>query len=241
MVALSLDLALSVFGQPKKYKQAVTNQPAMRNGRRRGLSFNTGHRTDSSHIQRPKWLSSGDIRRSRRCNQPSKTRTQPACMFISLASVPHFLICISSQRLGANISTSVSLAQLILVDSSTKPGRQFIRDWGQDNNKAVLEFGWARKSIEAGRALLQADNWGGCKAIDDGTPSDDDDVDSTEGQRTKKPVRSKSVHHIPSCRASSLIILFKKSIANTETNTNRSSIFVASPWPKCPGVFSVSR
>jgi hypothetical protein len=59
-------------------------------------------------------------------------------------------------------------AHIILVDSTTDAGTQFIRDWGTDPAKFVLEYPWARKSIEAGRALLQNDNWGDCVARDDG-------------------------------------------------------------------------
>lgn len=59
-------------------------------------------------------------------------------------------------------------AHVILVDSTTDPGIQFIRDWGTDPAKFVLEYSWARKCVEAGRPLLQNDNWGDCVARDDG-------------------------------------------------------------------------
>ena len=105
-------------------------------------------------------------------------------------------IPLDNQKLGAHICTSVGLAQLILVDPATKPGRQFIRDWGQDVNKVVLEYIWARKSIEAGRALLLHDDWGGCKALDDGIHTDDDDDNVEVQQPRKKPSKSKLVHYL---------------------------------------------
>lgn len=57
-----------------------------------------------------------------------------------------------------------------MVDANTDPGRQFIRDWGTDPIKVVLEYTWVNKSVEAGRALLYNDIWGGCIALDDGEP-----------------------------------------------------------------------
>ena len=61
---------------------------------------------------------------------------------------------------------SVAQARVILVDSTTEPGCQFILDWSKDADKVVLEDKWVGLSIAAGRALLKVDEWGGCLADD---------------------------------------------------------------------------
>ena len=61
-------------------------------------------------------------------------------------------------------------AQIILVDSDSWQGKEFIREWGNDQNKVVLSHTWVIKSIEAAKPLLERDNWGGCKTYDDGLP-----------------------------------------------------------------------
>ena len=83
-----------------------------------------------------------------------------------------------SQRHGASICTSPADAHIILVDSSTDPGLQFIRDWSGDADKVILEYSWAFKCITAGRPLLRDDNFADCIAVDDGRAyemNDDDD------------------------------------------------------------------
>lgn len=69
-----------------------------------------------------------------------------------------------------------------MVDSKTNPGVQFIRDWGSDPAKFVLEYTWAAESIKSERALLQNDNWGGLIAEDDGREIGKDD----EGESISK-------------------------------------------------------
>lgn len=61
-------------------------------------------------------------------------------------------------------------ADIILVDSSTVSGRRLIRLWGHDPSKVVLEHTWIRTSVDAGRPLLEADNYGGTLTVDDGQP-----------------------------------------------------------------------
>ncbi|KAG1899288.1 uncharacterized protein F5891DRAFT_954301, partial [Suillus fuscotomentosus] len=61
-------------------------------------------------------------------------------------------------------------ADIILVDSSQLDGKRLIRTWHQTPGKAVLEFQWLRKSIEARKPLLEADGWGGTETLDDGKP-----------------------------------------------------------------------
>jgi len=73
---------------------------------------------------------------------------------------------------GAELLSDASNSQIMLVDPVSRQGRQFIRDWGKDNNKAVLDFAWVKKCLEAGRPLLVEDRWGDCLALDDGRPID---------------------------------------------------------------------
>ncbi|KAG2072585.1 hypothetical protein BDR04DRAFT_1096181 [Suillus decipiens] len=61
-------------------------------------------------------------------------------------------------------------ADIILVDSSQLDGKRLIRTWHQTPGKAVLEFQWLRKSIEARKPLLEVDGWGGTQTLDDGKP-----------------------------------------------------------------------
>ncbi|KAG2154783.1 hypothetical protein DEU56DRAFT_725823 [Suillus clintonianus] len=61
-------------------------------------------------------------------------------------------------------------ADIILVDSPQLDGKRLIRTWHQTPGKAVLEFQWLRKSIEARKPLLEADAWGGAQTLDDGKP-----------------------------------------------------------------------
>lgn len=61
-------------------------------------------------------------------------------------------------------------ADIILVDSSQLDGKRLIRTWHQTPGKAVLEFQWLRKSMEARKPLLEVDGWGGTQTLDDGKP-----------------------------------------------------------------------
>ncbi|KAG1864264.1 hypothetical protein DFJ58DRAFT_656120 [Suillus subalutaceus] len=61
-------------------------------------------------------------------------------------------------------------ADIILVDSSQLDGKRLVRTWHQTPGKAVLEFQWLRKSIEARKPLLEVDGWGGTQTSDDGKP-----------------------------------------------------------------------
>ncbi|KIM75432.1 hypothetical protein PILCRDRAFT_827355 [Piloderma croceum F 1598] len=93
----------------------------------------------------------------------------PIPVFVEASSIRNRPKLIRSLRnSGALICHGPAEAHIILVDSTTDPGIQFIRDWGTDPAKFVLESSWARKCIEAGRVLLQNDNWGDSVARDDG-------------------------------------------------------------------------
>ncbi|KAF5385227.1 hypothetical protein D9615_001472 [Tricholomella constricta] len=74
------------------------------------------------------------------------------------------------KKAGAIVCSDPKAAQVILVDSSSPQGKLFIRDWGKDANKAVLEYSWANRSIAVGRILDRDEQWGGFLAVDDGLP-----------------------------------------------------------------------
>jgi hypothetical protein len=83
-------------------------------------------------------------------------------------------------------------AAIVLVDSTTESGKRLIRTWGHDASKVVLEHTWVRASIDVGRPLLEADNWGGAMTIDDGKPVtidgvvvDEDELEEVEALVTK--------------------------------------------------------
>jgi hypothetical protein len=90
------------------------------------------------------------------------------------------------QKHDANICTDPKNAQIILVDASSWQGKEFIREWGQDQNKVVLSYAWVTASENAGRPLLADDDWGACLTKDDGLPilkptgmSDDKEIGTT--------------------------------------------------------------
>ena len=71
----------------------------------------------------------------------------------------------------------------MLVDPYTRQGRLFIDDWGQDNDRTVLNSVWVKRSIAAGRPLLEDDQWGDCWPQEGAIPptngeGDDDILDS---------------------------------------------------------------
>ncbi|KZT30653.1 hypothetical protein NEOLEDRAFT_1144236 [Neolentinus lepideus HHB14362 ss-1] len=91
---------------------------------------------------------------------------QPICVFVEASGVQSRPKLIRSLRnAGATICHTPGDAQVILVDSSTLEGVQFVREWNSDPGKVVLESTWAGKCVRAGRLLWAADNWGGCACI----------------------------------------------------------------------------
>ncbi|OAX44234.1 hypothetical protein K503DRAFT_852800 [Rhizopogon vinicolor AM-OR11-026] len=59
-------------------------------------------------------------------------------------------------------------ADIVLVDSSQIDGKRLIRTWHHTPGKAVLEFQWLRRSIEARKPLLGDDDWADAQTVDDG-------------------------------------------------------------------------
>ncbi|KAJ7596959.1 hypothetical protein C8J56DRAFT_302338 [Mycena floridula] len=74
------------------------------------------------------------------------------------------------EALGGTIAKDPADARYIVVNAQSYSGRQFIRDWGQDGDKTVLESSWVGCSQRAGHLLHDDENWGGCLALDDGLP-----------------------------------------------------------------------
>jgi hypothetical protein len=74
-------------------------------------------------------------------------------------------------------------ADLILVNPSSDSGRQFIRDWGQDQNKVVLDTAWVKHCIDTGRLFLAEEGYGGFRTLDDGLPIGQGDEDDSEEQK----------------------------------------------------------
>ncbi|KAF9457456.1 hypothetical protein BDZ94DRAFT_1326278 [Collybia nuda] len=81
------------------------------------------------------------------------------------------------RKAGATVCADPKQAQVILVDSDSIQGKLFIRDWGKDDNKVVLEHSWVRKSIAAQKILGEVDQWGGCLTQDDGLPIVKDELE----------------------------------------------------------------
>lgn len=53
------------------------------------------------------------------------------------------------------------------MDLETEAGKQFVHDWGSEQGKVVLNWRWAPKVIELGRALLASEDWGGFRVMPD--------------------------------------------------------------------------
>ncbi|KIM48258.1 hypothetical protein M413DRAFT_62764 [Hebeloma cylindrosporum] len=85
---------------------------------------------------------------------------------------------------GASICTDPKSAEIILVDPESTQGRDFIRNWGSDENKVVLDYVWVKRCIEAEKAFLKDDQWGGCLTHDDGLPIEMD----SESDIAKSPL-----------------------------------------------------
>ncbi|KAG0708804.1 hypothetical protein DFH29DRAFT_889085 [Suillus ampliporus] len=91
-------------------------------------------------------------------------------------------------------------ADIILVDSSQLDGKRLIRTWHQTTGKAVLEFKWLRKSIEARKPLLEVDGWGGAQTFDDGEPIVIDDIPADGEEAEVEQLISKSKSPLPTPR-----------------------------------------
>ena len=120
-------------------------------------------------------------------HRPKLVRTLKVCCL-------HIAITVKGgsrvQKTGAEICNDPKQAQVILVDSRSFEGRNFIRDWGSDVNKVVLEHSWVAKSLEAGRALREDEQWGDCLTQDDGLALDPDGNFDDEVDFTNKSVKS---------------------------------------------------
>ncbi|KAL0951270.1 hypothetical protein HGRIS_007984 [Hohenbuehelia grisea] len=93
------------------------------------------------------------------------------CVFVDAGLQRRPALVRSLAKAGAEIKFSANDARFILTDPATDSGRTYIREWG--DNTIVLEARWASKCIQAGRLLLEPDNWGGCLAQDDGLNGDE--------------------------------------------------------------------
>ncbi|KAG6885588.1 hypothetical protein C0993_012590 [Termitomyces sp. T159_Od127] len=74
------------------------------------------------------------------------------------------------KRAGALICSDPKQANVILVDATSDTGREFIRDWGGDTDKVVLQHTWVSACLAASKVLAKDDEWGGCLTFDDGLP-----------------------------------------------------------------------
>jgi hypothetical protein len=69
------------------------------------------------------------------------------------------------QASGADICHNPSSASIILINSETESGRKFVHDWSADSHKTVLNYGWIQACLRTGRALLEAEDWGGYRVL----------------------------------------------------------------------------
>ncbi|KAF8971379.1 hypothetical protein BDZ97DRAFT_1913867 [Flammula alnicola] len=86
---------------------------------------------------------------------------------------------------GATICHDPKSAQVILINPESNQGRLFVRDWGNDTDKVVLDSVWVKKCVEAEKALLEDDHYGACLMHDDGLPIEGDDDQESEEELSK--------------------------------------------------------
>ncbi|KAG9008500.1 hypothetical protein FRB90_008842 [Tulasnella sp. 427] len=65
------------------------------------------------------------------------------------------------QNHGADVSSYLQHALVILVDPPTTGGQLLIQEFANDQTRAILDFGWVKDCIRQGRCLGPAENWGG--------------------------------------------------------------------------------
>ena len=95
------------------------------------------------------------------------------------------------QTSGADICHSPAHASIILINSDTESGLKFVHDWSADTHKTVLNYSWIQACLRFGRALLEADDWGGfrvlhtreCMYSDDDDEMEDDTPVALKGRR----------------------------------------------------------
>ncbi|KAG6842260.1 hypothetical protein C0991_000230 [Blastosporella zonata] len=86
------------------------------------------------------------------------------------------------KKAGAVICSDPKQANVILVDATSDTGKEFIREWGNDTDKVVLQHTWVDACIAASKALGKDDEWGGFLTIDDGLPIAKEGTEATENQ-----------------------------------------------------------
>ena len=69
------------------------------------------------------------------------------------------------QASGANISHSPSAAAILIISSESEPGRKFVHHWHADSDKTILNYNWIQACLQTGRALLEAEGWGGFRVF----------------------------------------------------------------------------
>jgi hypothetical protein len=122
------------------------------------------------------------------------------------------------QKFGAAISIDPRDAQVILVNPESTQGRLFVRNWGHDTDKVVLDSAWAKKCFEAQKALLEDDEYGGYLLMDDGRPLEGDENEESEDE-IKQSVCFVHMRCLGTKSLSALHV--KKSFAYTTGNPNR--------------------
>ncbi|KAF9481002.1 hypothetical protein BDN70DRAFT_573065 [Pholiota conissans] len=86
------------------------------------------------------------------------------------------------KRFGATICSDPKNAQIILVNPESTQGRIFVRNWGDDENKVVLDSAWARKCFDEQKIFLEDEEYGGYVVIDDGLPIEDENDGESGGE-----------------------------------------------------------
>lgn len=126
-----------------------------------------------------------------------------------LSKLNHAIAKYRHQKSAALICNDPKHAQVILVDSTSPQGKRFIRDWGRDEDKIVLEYTWVSRCFAAQKLLKEPDQWGGCMTQDDGS--------SLEGDEGDQPV--KCVYHSRPSGCQAEHAYMKSLVAHSQNHT----------------------
>ncbi|TFK41223.1 hypothetical protein BDQ12DRAFT_431451 [Crucibulum laeve] len=117
---------------------------------------------------------------------------------------------------GAAICHSPKDAQVVLLNPTSDQGRAFLRLWGGNANRVILEYKWEEGCRAKDRLLGADEDWGGYVAVDDGLP-----ISQGDGEEDTNPIpRAREVRETP-VEAPSSSLSARRSAPSISGSTSR--------------------